>query len=310
MSDNKDAVLYSLSELKDMPQGEVAATTQATAEGANIKRTRPKNKSWASDDDASDLLAGILDETSQSAQQEELERSRKLMALRRDDPGATDEKSRKREEGERRMAAEQARREEADRRRRALLREIEGPTPEEIEAERRAAEEARQQAEMEEKLKEAERARLEAERRAAQATRDSRAREQKRLEDLASGQGPNAAKTAGIGLAAVALAFFLVLVVAGGGIGAWFAFKPQETPTQTYRRAALVPASVTSTSIEKGFVALAPPSSDPGDGEVVASKTNKGKKAKRNARKRKTTKKTSKSGRKFNFGTAKGKIVF
>jgi hypothetical protein len=309
MTDKKDAVLYSLSELEDMPQGEVAAPAETDSSGANIKRSRSKDKSWASDDDASDLLAGILDETSRSAEQEELERSRSLMALSRDKSDAAGS-DKKREEGERRMAAEQARREEADRKRRVLLREIEGPSPEEIEAERRAAEEARQQAEMEEKLKEAERARMEAERRAAHAARESREAEQQRLEALAAGPSPSTAKTAGIGLMAVALAFFVVVVLIGGGVGAWFAFKPQETPVQTYRRAALVPTSVTSTSIEKGFVALVPP--DTADDLAGASngKARANKRGNRRAGKKGKKSAAGKKGRKFNFGASKGKIVF
>jgi hypothetical protein len=102
----------------------------------------------------------------------------------------------------------------------------------------------------------------------------------------------------------------VVVVLIGGGVGAWFAFKPQETPVQTYRRAALVPTSVTSTSIEKGFVALVPP--DTADDLAGASngKARANKRGNRRAGKKGKKSAAGKKGRKFNFGASKGKIVF
>mgnify|MGYP006928162058 CR=1 FL=1 len=328
MSDNNDAVLYSLKELKDMPQGEVAQA--ASQSGANIKRQKKKG-GWASDDDAGDLLAGILDETSRSAEQEELKRSRELMSLKAAERSAKDaEAARRREEGERRLAEEQARREEADRRRRALLREIEGPSPEEIEEERLAAEAEKNRLLMEERLRESERARLEAEREAAKAAREAKAREEERLKALADGPQPTGkgAKAAGIGLAAVALLFLLFLVVVGGGIGAYFAFSPKEIPTQTYAKALLKPQTLTATSVEKGYVATAKPEADEpagGDGGAVAavgaknntkSRRGNSRAASRKAAAKKSSSdkggKAAKGGNKFNFGVKKGKggIVF
>lgn len=328
MSDNNDAVLYSLKELKDMPQGEVAQA--ASASGANIKRQKKKS-GWASDDDASDLLAGILDETSRSAEQEELKRSRELMSLKAAEQQAKDaEAARRREEGERRLREEQARREEADKRRRAMVREIEGPSPEEIEAERKAAEEARKRAEMEEQLREAERARLEAERKAAQAAREAKAREEERLAALAAGPQPaqKGAKAAGIGLAAVAILFLVFVVLVGGGVGAYFAFSPKEIPTQTYAKALLKPQNLNGTSVEKGFIAMAKPEAVEGEGgagsPAVASAGAKnntksrrgvGRTSRKGAAAKKSSKaggKAKKGGNKFNFGVKKGKggIVF
>lgn len=251
---NNDAVLYSLQELKDMPEDSRSGRIQA-----NVRPVAKKSNNSFGSDSAGDLLAGILDETAGLAEAEEQRLQAELDAQRRaEEEKKRQEEARKRQDAEARIQEEASRRQQAERKRASMLRAIEGPSDEELEAIRKAEEEEKKRQDMEARLAEAERARQEAERKAADAARQAREREEQRLKALAEGT-PEPARKGGAGMAAMAIAamFFVFVLVLGGGAAAYFLYFQNQGPAaQTYAKVVLKANAVDSPSVEKAFVAI------------------------------------------------------
>ncbi len=274
MSDqNNDAALYSLKELKDMPSDAKPSPQIAPAAVANVK---PQKKGWASDDSAGDLLAGILDDTESAALAEKKRVQANLDAQKRDEERRkAEEEERKRREQDERIRAEQDRRNKAERMRASLVRSIEGPSDEELEAKRKAEVEEARRIDMERRLAEAERARNEAERKAAEATRESQMREEQRLQAIANAPEPvRKSGFASVAMAVIGLGF-IVVTIGAVGVGGFFYWQSTQAPqAQTYAKAALKATSIESPATEQGFAALRLPDVEEsgGDGGAVASR--------------------------------------
>jgi len=257
MSDNQnDAKLYSMQDVNSMA-GKPASS--AAANVRPIKQTAKKKNKWASDEDANDLLAGILDETEDAAKAEEARRQRELEAkerARRDEEARED--AARKAEGDRLKREEEARRAQADVRRTGLLEAIHGPSKEKLEAEARAAEEARQKEEMERRIAEADRARREAERAAADAAREAKRKEQERLEALArQADAPPPKSNTGLIIGIVAAVVAVVLL--GGGVALFVLSGNDPNANQTYAKTTLDARAFTTASVEKEFQAIEKP---------------------------------------------------
>jgi hypothetical protein len=319
-----DAALYSLKELKDMPNDSTQqdALSRQQSEVANVKPVKSKKGGWASDEGLGDLLAGILDDTNAAAIAEENEIRAELQAHKQEEEARKHaEEARKRSERDERIAEEQARRQNAERVRASLVRAIEGPSEEELEAKRRAEEEGRKRVEMEARLQEAERARQEAERKAKETAREAKRREELRLAALAKEPAP--AKKSGMGFLVAAVLFGLVaLVVVGGGIGGFlYIQKSQKIEAKTFVKTTLKPSPVTSASTDGGFMAMNVATGEETSTEAagaVATKARRGggnttktRKAVGRVPKKTNNKSTKKNKPKFNFdGGGKGGLVF
>jgi dTMP kinase len=212
-------------------------------------------------DNARDLLAGILDDTASAASGEEQRRLQAREAQQRAQLQAqAQEDARKRAEAERALREEQERQQQAKMKRTNMIRAIEGPSQEEIEAMQRAELESRKRVELEARLQEAERARMEAERKAAEAARASRQQEQQRLEALAR---PVAASPrrggAGLALGIAAAAMFVAVVLTAAGGVALYASKTQPSASQTWGKALYKPSEARGEVVTAGFLAIPKP---------------------------------------------------
>jgi len=305
MSDSENAVLYSL---KDIPVNEAGNVPQN--QQANI---RTPKLSRGGGESASSLLASILDDTAQDAQleeqrvQEELKRKAQEEAdLRRK------QEDLKLEDANRRIQAELERQQFANRERASMIRAIEGPSAEELEANARAEEEARRRAELEAKLAESDRARAQAEQRAADAARKAQIREQQRLDALAApvAAAPQSSKNGLMIMAMVAVIFLLLTSVVAVLV---FQSSQSQVAGQTFPKTTYKAMTVASSFTEEGFVAI--PQKKVADEDAVpetaAKRPRRGKGAAKPAAKAKAKKK--KGGKFKGLGSdpfGGGKIVF
>ncbi len=200
-----------------------------------------QNNKWASDDDASDLLAGILDETEDDAIAEQARLDAELQAKKEQERQAlaSAEESRK-QEAANKLSAEMNRLEGVNQKRTEKLQAIE---VEELKArgewidpevERQKVEALRQQ--------EAEAARIAAQQQAAVA---------------AAAVVPTAGPiqpTAKSKLPLIVLGLFAVLVIAGGVIGATM-FGGYSADNTSYAKAVFVPKTPEANLVEKSFTA-------------------------------------------------------
>ena len=205
---------------------------------------------------AKSLLADVLAETRLSAEEE----SRRIKTLKRQrQQHNTRQRLSEAEERQARidaqLKAEAARRQEAERRRTNMIRAIEGPSDEELEALRRAEEESLKRAQIQARLAEVEAARIEAEHRAAEAERLARQREAQRLQAIAQAPQP-APRTSRLALFVAAGAMAIVALLLVGGIGAAIMFQGQQSAqTHSYTKLTLQPALIESPDTLVGFAA-------------------------------------------------------
>jgi hypothetical protein len=225
------------------------ATDHSSDRTPRAKVARRSN--WASDDAADTLLASILDTTAHDAAEEERRREQDLARKQRE---AADREAaaaqRRSDEAIAKTAAEVERRRAAHQRRTDLIRAIEGPSLEEIEAAKRTAARQEEDRRVQALLKESEDRRLEAEDRAR------RAREQTWSRTEAIVQTPPAPRGLPWGLVSAAAAFALAALVGIAGIAV--NLHSADPPLAgTYAKVTLQPAEFGAQSVERRFVPVA-----------------------------------------------------
>ncbi len=214
---------------------------------------------------ATNLLSDILEETRDPA----LEERRRLEAARQArEAEEIAREDRKRAELQARaqaqILAERDRRHQAAQRRSDLMRVIEGPSQEELDAIARAELETRKRAEIQARLEAAEIARAEAERKAEAAERLARQREAQRLDALANAPAPapQGRSRLALGIAAAAMSFAALLLV--GGLATGIILHQQRAPeAMTFSKATPLPLLVQSEGAIAGFVEIPAPQDDP-----------------------------------------------
>lgn len=210
-------------------------------------------RKWASDDDAGDLLAGILDETEMDARAEEERIQREIQAREEEERRRkAQEEERKRREAEARISAELERQSlNAERRTQKMqalkieeLKERGEWVDPEIEAAKQREEEARRQRELEEQ------AMAEARKAAAQARVASEAQPN---QPVAANNNSAPVKLIAGGIAALLVAGVAIVAIASGG------YEPDATP---YSKVVYSPKTVQVAMVERGFT-LIPKAAEP-----------------------------------------------
>ncbi|QED27025.1 hypothetical protein FRD01_07175 [Microvenator marinus] len=205
-------------------------------------------RKWASDDDAGDLLAGILDETEMDARAEEERIQREIQAREEEERRRkAQEEERKRQEAEARISAELERQSlNAERRTQKMqalkieeLKERGEWVDPEIEATKQREEEARRQRELEEQ------AMAEARKAAAQARVASEA--QPNQPTVAANNNSAPVKLIAAGFAALLVAGVAIFAIASGG------YEPDATP---YSKVVYSPKTVQVAMVERGFTLI------------------------------------------------------
>lgn len=228
-----------------------------------------KGNKWASDDDATNLLAGILDETEEVAQAEEARLESELQrraeaerqrALAKEQERLAEAERRLAAERERVVAAEQRRTQKMEALRIEDLKERgEWVDPAEI-ARAEAEEQARREAE-------AERARTERAKEQAALIAAQQNLENERLSAPAKGSS---------GIAMFALAIAMALLIGGVGTAA-VVFGGYKLDATTYTKSVYRPADQRVTMVEAGFTPLPKPAliEAAPDRERPATRTNR-----------------------------------
>ncbi len=211
---------------------------------------------FASDDDASDLLAGILADTESEAATEQARRAEELALRRSQEMQRLDRKREaRRVEGQARLEAERQRQAEADARRLRALRAADTePAATDATHVDFATPPTGVPDQLVERLAVAE---------AAQAAAEARLAAVTAMAPVSASALPapqSAPSRRGLAVAAVFLAAAAALLVAGvatGGVA--LAVSESSPPAAVYARAELQPVSMETGAIESGFVASARP---------------------------------------------------
>lgn len=210
-----------------------------------------KKQRWASDDDANDLLAGILDETESDAKAEEARIQAEIQAREEEERRKREaEEEKKRREAEARISAEMERQNNVQERRTARMEALkveelkargEWVDPAEI-ARLQAEEEARRRKEEDEKIRR--------EAIAAAAVREVQAQAQSSVPMAVAANTNESNKTMMYGIGGVVA---LVLVAGGVLLAMAGGYEPDQTQ---YTKTVFKPKDVAVALVEKGFTPI------------------------------------------------------
>lgn len=211
------------------------------------------SRRFASDDDASDLLAGILADTESDAVQEQSRRTEELAARRSQEVERLErERASRRQEGLARLEAERQRREALSQRRQEALRAEDGGDTYAADATVVSVTPmALPDLELQRRLEAAQAARLEAEARIRAVQRAPATQ--------TAPPPPTRAHRGGLmagGIFLAAAAALLLVAVATGGVA--LAVADPEHTSAVYAKAELQPSNLEAGAVESGFVALTP----------------------------------------------------
>lgn len=206
-----------------------------------------KSRKYASDDDAENLLAGILDETEDvaKAEQERIEaeiRAKEEEQRRRKE----EEEARRKEEAAAKLSAELERLEKVEQRRTEKLKALE---IEELKEKGEWVDPEEEKRKLEEKL------RKEAELAAMKEAAEHEARQKHQSQQRPAMQAPaEAEKKSGAGMM-IGLAIGLAVLIAGGGV-AFATATGYELDGATYSKAVFAPKESKVAMVEKGFTPI------------------------------------------------------
>ncbi len=224
--------------------------------GCAVSNQAKTKQKWASDDDAGDLLAGILDDTETDAEQERARLDAQIQARAEQERQAREAEERKRlDEAEARLRAEQSRQNQMEQRRTARMEAIRvEDLKERGEWVDPAIDEAKRKAE-------AERARLEAE---AARARELEAQQQAMAIQLAAAQQQaqqqaQQAQAPRSKAPLFALAAVLIAVIGAGAVIAALTLGQYTPDTATYAKNTLAPKETRDLLILKAMVPLPKP---------------------------------------------------